>query len=461
MRYVIIGNGPAGVGAAEAIRNVDAHGEITIVGEEPYHVYSRPLIAHYVAGEVTEPEMAFRPPDFYQSKGIVARLGVKATGLDVANRTVTLSDGSSLTWDRLLLATGSVQTFPPIPGADLPGVCDFWTLDHARAVLARVQAARSKGQVTAVVVGAGLIGLQAAHGLHSAGAKVIIIELLPYILSRVLDKEGAMLAQSILERGGIEVRTGQSVARIEGDTEQGVTGVVLSNGQHIPCSLVIKATGVRPNLSLVKGTPVKTGLGIVVDEGLQTTVPGIYAAGDVAETRDLAREDACVNANWPNANTQGRLAGLNMAGERTPYPGSLGMNSLPIFGVPVFSLGIVDPGGDDGYRIAVRRGQDIYQKLVFRHNRPVGGIFIGEAPDVGLVNDLIQKQIEAGVVRDTLLGQRQGAYLFRRSLVHEKMQGLNLPWKESLSDTQPYEKRFDVEKWREREQDRRKWRDQQ
>lgn len=458
MHYLIIGNGPAGVGAAEAIRKIDDHGEITIVGEEPHHVYSRPLIAHYVAGEVTEPETAFRPPDFYKRHGIVTRLGVRVTDLDITNRTVTLADGSRIAYDRLLIATGSVQTFPPIPGADLPGVFDFWTLDHAKAVVARVQALKDKGEVTAVVVGAGLIGLQAAYGLHGAGVKVTIIELLPYILSRILDKEGALLAQSLLERGGIKVRTGLSLARIEGDATRGVTGVVLSNGERIACSLVIKATGVRPRLSLVKDTPIKTGVGIVVDEHLQTSVPGVYAAGDVAETRDLAREDTCVNANWPNANTQGRLAGLNMAGEEVAYPGSIGMNSLPIFGVPVFSMGIVDPGSDNGYRIAVRRGWDIYQKLVFHHNRPVGGIFIGEAPDVGFVNDLIQRRIEAGVVRDTLLEQRQGSYLFRRSLVHEKMQGLNLPWKESLSDTQPYEKRFDVEKWREREQDKRKWR---
>ncbi|MFQ6015473.1 MAG: NAD(P)/FAD-dependent oxidoreductase [Anaerolineae bacterium] len=455
MHYVIVGNSTAGIGAAEGIRQVDGEGVITIVGEEPYHVYSRPLIAHWIAGEVDEAGMRYRGLDFYDQHHISTRLGQRATALDTAARTVALANGEKLSYDKLLIATGSVQRFPPIPGAEWEGVCDFWTFDQAKVVRERASPAKR-----AVVVGAGLVGLQAAYGLREAGLEVVVVELLDVILGRILDTEGAQIAQRILEANGIQVITGCSVAEIEGDAKRGVTGVLLDDGERIDCQLVIKATGVAPNTVLVKDTPIKVNQGILVDEFFETSQPGVYAAGDVAETWDICRAQEFVNANCPNAREQGRLAGRAMAGEPTSYAGSISMTSIPLYGWPVVSLGLIESdGAKDSYQYRVRSKPErhIYRKLVFKDDRLVGAIMIGDISNIGFVCDLIKKQTPVGIVEDAILGHKAQFYYFRRALHQEALEGVDRPWPESLGSTQRYEKRFDEEKWKERERGERKW----
>lgn len=457
MHYVIIGNSATGVGAAESLRAVDRGGKITMVGDEPHHVYSRPLISHYIAGDVAADEMRYRPADFYTRLNIEARLGARAQGIDLDAHAVTLADGQSIRYDRLLIATGSVQKFPPIPGREQPGVFDFWRRADAEAIRSRMAGGSGQAPRGAVVIGAGLVGIQAAYGLRGAGMNVVLVELLPSILSRILDGPGASLAQTFLEEGGIKVMTGRSVKEICGTPKDGVTHVVLDNGDKIDCILVVKATGVGPNLALVKGSRIQTNMGIMVNEYFQTNLADVYAAGDVAETYDVTRGKLFVNANWPNAHAQGRVAGLNMAGRRTAYAGSIGMTSMPVFGKPVVSIGIVEPEAGDRVQVREIPETRIYQKLVVRKDQLIGAVLVGDISAVGFINHLIQTKKPIALVKDALLDTKAQYYFSRRAWFKPEVEGVNLPWRESLSSPQHYEKHFDDAKWAERERDERKW----
>jgi NAD(P)H-nitrite reductase large subunit len=457
MRCVIIGNSATGVGAAEAIRAASKDAKIVMIGDEPHHVYSRPLISHYIAGEVAPEEMRYRPLDFYKRFKIDARLGVRAESLDLDARAVKLADGKSVHYDKLLIATGSIQKFPPIKGREHPGVFDFWTRADADAIRERTGGCDWLLPCTAVVIGAGLVGIQAAYGLRGAGLNVVLIELLPAILSRILDTTAATYAQAILEHGGVRVLTGKSVTEILGSAEEGVTGVVLNNGERIDCGLVVKATGVAPNLGLVKGSRLATNAGILVNEFFETNVPNVYAAGDVAETYDVTRGKMFVNANWPNAHAQGRIAGLNMAGQATAYAGSIGMTSMPLFGKAIVSQGIVEPEAGDQIQVRESRENQIYQKLVFRDEYLVGAVMVSDVSAVGLVNHLIQTHKPVNAFKDALLNLHAPYYTARRALFKSEVEGVNLPWSPSLSSQEHYEKHFDDDKWAERERDERVW----
>jgi NAD(P)H-nitrite reductase large subunit len=457
MRYVIIGNSATGIGAAESIRAVDKAAKISLIGDEPHHVYSRPLISHFIAGQIGLDEMRYRPADFYKRLRIEPRLGVRAESIDVDRRTVVLADGKLAHYDKLLIATGSIQKFPPIKGREHLGVFDFWTRAHAEQICERISACDVQLSSTAVVVGAGLVGIQAAYGLRGSGLHVVLVELLPSILSRVLDGPAAEMTQSILEDGGVRVLIGRSVAEIVGSDGEGVRGVVLDNGQKIDCGLVIKATGVAPNLALVKPSPVATNMGIIVNEFFETNITNVYAAGDVAETYDVTRGKMFVNANWPNAHAQGRIAGLNMAGRASAYAGSIGMTSMPLFGKSIVSQGIVEPDQGDDVRIRESRLNRLYQKLVFRKDQLIGAVMVGDSTAVGFINYLIQSGQPIHLIKDDLLDLRAGYYGARRAAFKSAMEGVNLPWRESLSSSEHYEKHFDDAKWAERERGERRW----
>ena len=454
MNYVIIGNSAAAVGAIESIRKADKACSITVVSNEKHHVYSRPLIAHYLAGETADERMAFRPADFYEKNNVQTCFGVTATQLNTGSQTLTLDDGGTLSYDRLLITTGSKVTMPPLKGMEQKGVHTFQTFDDALALMPRL-----KSKPKAVVIGAGLIGLRAAYGLEEAGAEVTIVELLPRVLSRVLDEQGSDLVKKILEDGGIKVLTGRSVAEIKGNGE--VSGITLDNGENLDCSIVIIATGVVPNTELVKETEIKVNRGILVNDFFQTNLSNVFAAGDVAETHDIPRAGSMVNANWPNANEQGRYAGSCMADKMVGYPGSLGMNSVSFYNVPVVSMGIFDPEteGIEGCDVKVRENlsQNIYQKLVFKDNKLKGAVFIGDLGYCGAIQSLIKDQSLVGIIKDSVLQEKYQLYGYLRKKRQEKVEGREIQWPETFVQTQPYVKHFDEESWTERERDNRAW----
>ncbi len=457
MEYVIIGNSAAAVGAIESIRKVDQKGNLTVVSNEKEHVYSRPLIAHYLAGEVAEDRMPYRPADFYKNNRVTTHLGVSVSEVDALSGILRFEDGTKLNYDCLLMTTGSKVNLPPLPGSDLGGVGVFQTFNDAKRVRSRLE----KGK-QAVVIGAGLIGLRAAYGLQEAGAEVTLIELLPRIASRVLDEKSSQLVQKILENGGIKVLTSRSVKEITGNKTAGVTGIMLDNGERLDCNIVIISTGVAPNTALAENSPLEVNRGIVVNRYFQTSITNIFAAGDVAETFDIPRETGMVNANWPNAYEQGRYAGLCMAGRMQQYPGSLGMNSVSFYKVPVISMGLFDPETEDvkGAEIKIRENPDnnIYQKLVFKNNRLKGAIFIGDLGYAGAVNNLIREQVLVGIIKDSILEEKYQLYDFMRKKREAELESTGLEWPETYSSTIRYEKSFNEETWTERERDKRAWR---
>lgn len=457
MEYVIIGNSAAAVGAIESIRRVDQKSNLTVVSSESGHVYSRPLIAHYLAGEVSEDRMPYRPANFYSNHNVTAHLGVNVSEIDTSAEKLRLENAATLNYDRLLITTGSQVIVPPLPGADFDGVGIFQTLADAKRVLSRMKTGKK-----AVVIGAGLIGLRAAYGLQGAGASVTLVELYPRIASRVLDEKGSLLVQKILENGGIDILTGCSVKEITGSKAAGVNGVVLDNGERIDCNVVIIATGVGPNTGLAGDTAVKVNRGILVNSYFQTSISNIFAAGDVAETFDIPRETGMVNANWPNAYEQGRFAGLCMAGQMQQYPGSLGMNSVSFYKIPVISIGLFDPESeglkDTEAKTRENFGNNIYQKLIFMDNRLKGAIFIGDLGYAGAVNALIKEQALVGIIKDSILEEKYQFYNFLRKKREAQMEGTAIQWPETHSSTRHYEKSFNEETWTEREQNKRAWR---
>jgi len=458
LEYLIVGNSAAAVGAIESIRRIDQKGNLAVVSNEQEHVYSRPLIAHYLAGDVTEDRMPYRPEDFYQKHRVKTYLGRTVTEVDSLAEQVCLEDGSTLKYDRLLLTTGSKVNVPPIPGCEeFEGVGIFQTYQDARQIMDRLK----KGN-RAVVIGAGLIGLRAAYGLEEAGAEVTLVELLPRIASRVLDQKGSELVRKGLEEGGVNVITGCSVREINGNSSDGVTGITLDNGEKIDCSIVIIATGVAPNTALAENTLIEVNMGIVVNPFFQTSFSNIFAAGDVAETHDIPRQNGMVNANWPNAYEQGRYAGMCMAGEMQRYPGSVGMNSVSFYNMPVISMGLFDPEseGIEGTEVKVRISEknNIYQKLVFKDNRLKGAILIGDISYAGAINNLIREQSLVGIIKDSILEEKYQLYDYLRKKREADMEGTTIEWPETHSSTRRYEKSFNEESWTERELDNRAWR---
>lgn len=453
MHYLIIGNSAAATGAIEGIRQVDKTGSITVVGDETRHVFSRPLIAHYLAGETKENEMDYRPPDFYRQHGVTTLLGRRVVGLDWQEQRVTLDNGETLSYDKLLLATGSVITFPDAPGADLEGVFDFWKFSDAQAIASYLEEHRGE---PAVVLGGGLVGVQAAYALTRAGAKVTLVQR-SQVLRRILDPEASRLAEQLLALDGVEVCTGKALKALRG-TGGRVTAVVLDDGTELPAGLVVKATGVAPNLELVHNTPLKTGRGVLVNPFFQTNLSNVYAAGDVAETWDIAQEKTAVNANWPNAHRQGWLAGLNMAGKPVPYEGSMAMTSLVIHGVPFVSLGLTNPAGS-GFEVKAKANPEryLYRKLVFKNNRLKGAILVGSIEHAGFLKELIKDQSLVGIIKDAILEEKYQFYGFLRKKRQAKVEGERIAWKESYTYPERYEKRFDEASWTERERDLRPW----
>jgi NAD(P)H-nitrite reductase large subunit len=409
MSYVIIGNSAAAVGAIEAIRKEQDDQPITVISDEPHHTYSRPLISHFLAGEIDEPRLYYRPPDFYERHNVLCLLGRKAISLDTQGKKVVLEDGGEIHFSKLLIATGSLPLVPPVAGRELAGVFAFTRWQDADDIKRFIQAGNVE---KAVVVGGGLIGLKASEALVALNVRVTMVELTGRVLSLIFDELASGIAMKRLTEAGIEVRTSTTVEEVVGEYGR-VSRVRLRDGSELPCQLVILAIGVRPNVSLVEKTAIEIKRGIVVDEYMRTSLPDVYAAGDVVETWDPLCGDSHPVAIWPNAYRQGSIAGSNIAREGRsmlrPYEGGFPMNSLEIFGLPTISVGLVDPPAD-GYEILRGFGQeeDCYKKLVLRRNRLVGALFVKQIERAGIFTSLIRDQVDVRPFAENLLDDSFG-----------------------------------------------------
>ena len=391
LRYLIIGNSAAGVFAAETIRGLDPNGQIIMISNEDCLPYSRCLTSYYLGNEISEEMMYIRDKAFYPETGIDFQVGY-VVRVDVDSKSVLLDSGEKVPYDKLLIATGSSPFNPHLEGSNLEGIFELRTLDDAKAVAKFAPNVKS-----AVVMGAGLVGLKGAHGLHELGINVTIVGSAPQVLRHSIDVESAEILTRRLEEDGYRVLLNTKVTKVLGeegsDGRMSVSGVLLNTGEQIPCQMIIRAVGVRPNVKLVSDSGVSVNYGIIVDDEMQTSVKDIYAAGDVAEASDLLSGDKSVNAIWPSATEQGTVAGCNMAGVKRKYLGSLAVNSAVISGVGIISAGLVNlPPGEGSVLKAYEPNKNFYRKFMIKDGRLVGMIMVGDIEGAGILSGLIRKR---------------------------------------------------------------------
>jgi len=411
--YVIIGNSVAAVGAIEAIRQVDKETPIKVISDEPYAVYSRPLISEYLAGQVTEDVMGYRAPEFYEKNGVEAALGKKVVSIDSSKKSVKLDDGEEVAYGKLLIATGGTPFIPPMKGLGKGNIFTFIKMDDAKSLDALVP---KLGHV--VVIGAGLIGLKAAESLRHRGVGVTVVELANRVMATVLDVEAGRIVQKALETAGVDIITENTVEEILGGDE--VSGVKLKDGRTIDCDAVVVAIGVIPNAAFAKESGVEVSRGVVTDNRMRTNLPDVYAAGDVTEGPDYLNGGNRVMPIWPNAYIQGKIAGFNMAGVDREFAGGLAVNSIELFGAPVVTAGLSNVEAED-LEVLTSVDGDNYRKVVLRGNTVVGAVFVGEIDRAGLITGLIRDQVDISSMKDRLIESDFGYIDFPVELRKERL----------------------------------------
>jgi nitrite reductase (NADH) large subunit len=392
MRHVIVGSGVTGFTAAQTIARADPSAEVHVLGAEPHPYYRRPLLWEFIAGQIDQDALIFRPAAWYAERGIHLHLDTRVTVLDPAAQRLTLADGSDVEYDRLLLATGARSFIPPCEGVNTEGVFALRTLEDALAIKA---CAREVS--TAVVIGGGLLGLETARALRTAGLGVTVVEFFPYLLPRQLDAEGAEVLQSLLEAQGLQVITDGATEAILGDGR--ADGIRLKDSRVVTGELVLFSTGIRSETALAQSAGLEVNQGIVVDDQLQTSAKDVFAAGDAAEF------EGRVYGIIPAAVEQARVAAANMVAPGSAiYNGTLPATTLKVAGAELASLGecVVE---DDGYTSL--RHVDLpvghYRKFVLRDGRVVGAILLNDKQRVRPVTQLIEQGVDVSAYAGHLL----------------------------------------------------------
>lgn len=376
MRYVIIGGSAAAIGCIEGVRSVDKTGEIILITGETEWNYSRPLISYLLEGKTTRDKMWCRPDSFFTRNGVTVKAGVLATALDAGDRTVRLSTGERLAYDRLLAATGSRPFVPPIPGLEtVERTFCFQTLSDASAL---AEALRPESRV--LILGAGLTGVKCAEGIRGLCAQIAIADLAPRVLPAVLDDTAAAMVQARMEEKGVRFYLNDSAAAFRGNTAR------LQSGTELEFDVLVTAVGVRPNTQMVADAGGAVDRGILVDGRCATTLPDVYAAGDCAQGYDAVSGEKRMLPLWPNAVLQGETAGINMAGGRADYTQGIALNASGVFG-----LHMVTAGSYEGESFTVQRDGS-YKRLVTADGVLKGVIMVGDVSRAGIYTDLIRKK---------------------------------------------------------------------
>lgn len=394
--FVIIGNCAAGIAAAEAIREMDQDTAVTIISDEPHPAYGRPLTTYIIGGKVTEDQMWMRPANYYQKMGISTMLGKRVTAVNADEKFVVLHTGRKVGYDKLLIATGGSPKKLGVPGDDLEGVFTLRTLDDSRAIIGCLPRTSR-----VVLSGGGLVSTKSMEAFHSLKMPMSMVISSPNVLSQTLDPELAQLMRKHFENNGVDVRTEDSIEEVLGKDGQ-VTGVRLKSGDTIACEMVIVGKGVSPNTGLARDSGIEVDWGIVVDRHQCTTAPDVYSAGDVAQVPSFYGGPSSTVAIWPAAYEQGRVAGGNMAGRRTAYPGGIGMNSAEFFGLPVISAGITRVR-QEGLKVHEYKRGKTYRRLITRDGVLVGSILIGDVTYAGVLTAMIKSRRDITDIEDELL----------------------------------------------------------
>jgi nitrite reductase (NADH) large subunit len=418
VKYLIVGSGVAGVTAAQAIVRADPDAQVHVFGAEPHPYYQRPRLWEFIAGQIGQNALYFRPPAWYGERGIDLHLGKRVTAIDPLAHRLTLADGSRVGYGRLLLATGGRSFVPPFDGVDKKGVFTLRTLEDAVAIKEY-----ARGIATAVVIGGGLLGLETARALLSLDLEVSVIEFVPHLLPRQLDVQGAQVLQSRLEEMGLRILTGAATEAILGSER--ATGVRLKaspehdrgDGRVVEGELVLISTGIRSQVELAREAGLTVNHGVVVDEQLRSSATDVFAAGDVAEFEGV------VYGIIPAAIEQARVAAANMVadpsttlrqdsgqgsgrGGSTIYSGTLPSTTLKIVGIDLTSLGEATATGDE---FVVLRQADpvrgVYRRLALRDGKIVGAILLGDTQSIQPLRRLIATGRDVSAYGDRLLDE--------------------------------------------------------
>lgn len=365
MRYIIIGNGVAGTTAAFNIRKLDSSGEIIILTDEGVPFYSRIRLIEYPAGEVDEKGLVIYKDDWYEKNNIKLLLNTPVADIDKNKKQVITSNGKTPDYDRLLLATGGISFVPPIPGSGKKGVFTLRTLKDAIKI--KNYASETK---KALLIGGGVLGLEAGNSLRKTGHEVSVVEFFSRLLPRQMDSEGAEVLKAQMENMGFTFYLGAKSKEITGNDR--VTGLILEGGRKIDCDLIIISAGVRPDAVLGRRLGIKINKGLLVNDRMETEIKDVYAAGDLIEHRGV------FYGIWPAAEKQGEIAGINMAGGNAIYEGTTPSNVLKIVGINLAAAGDIDAEGEYDSIIEKDKNQYIYRKLVIKDSVLSGCILYGD-----------------------------------------------------------------------------------
>ncbi|MET0925166.1 MAG: FAD-dependent oxidoreductase [Xanthobacteraceae bacterium] len=389
---IVIGNGMAAARLVDELaRRALGRYAIAVIGEEPRLAYNRVLLSALLADEVGFDDIELRPARWWRDRGVTLRYGVRATAVDAAARNVTLAGGTRLSFSKLVFATGSQPIKPDIPGMDLPGVLTFRDVDDVNAIAA----AKAAG-TRVVVIGGGLLGLEAAYGLAKAGARVTLLHLMDRLMERQLDHRAALMLQRAVEARAIAVRLQAQTTRIAGNGK--VEGVELRDGTTIAADAVVVAVGIRANAALARTAGLEVGRGIVVDDHLETNAAGVHAIGECAEHR------GCCYGLVEPAYEQAQLLARRLAGEGASYPGSVLATNLKVSGVNVFSAGDFLGATAEAEEIVLSDpAAGVYKKLVIAQGRLVGAVLFGDTADGLWYLDLIRTGSPVARLRDDLV----------------------------------------------------------
>ena len=406
-KYVIIGNSAGAVGCIEAIRKNDAKGKITVISDENYHTYSRPLISYLLMGKTTEEKMKYRRDDFYDKNNCDLMLDEKAVKIDTDSKCVVLESGKKVEYDKLLVSTGSTPFVPPMEGLqDVSNKHTFAKLDDAKNLDESVNK-----DSNVLIIGAGLIGLKCAECLKDKVNSITVVDLAPKVLSSILDDGGSQVIKTFLEEKGIKFYLSDSVKKFENNT------ATLNSGAEIKFDALVLAVGVRANTSLVKDAGGEVGRGITVNEKCETTLEDIYAAGDCTESFDCSDGNVKVMAILPNAYMQGECVGNNMCGIESTAKKLIPENSIGFFGKHMITAG--NYTGESYFD----NSNGNYKKLFYSDNKLNGFIIIGDVAKSGIYTSLIKERTPLDTIDFELICKNPSLIAFSREYRNEKLGG--------------------------------------
>ncbi|MEZ4600036.1 MAG: FAD-dependent oxidoreductase [Syntrophotaleaceae bacterium] len=397
MKYLIIGNSAAGTAGAEAIRRQDPQGEIIMISRDT-RFYSRCQLHLVAAGKRTAEQADFLPENWAGRYRVDLQLGISVTGIDALGKQVHCDDGRKISYDRLLYTTGSRSALPPVDGMQGPGVYGLRDLADAEQL---GEIFREKKHI--VIIGGGLVGSELAEALKLVGhPSVSLVEMAPYPLPLQLESVAGGLLRRLMEQNGVAMYCGDGVTRVERSADGQVVAVHLKSGNRLPADLIVAAAGVRPNTELLAALGADCNRGIVIDEHCRTSLPDIFAAGDVTECRDTTLDRVMGSAIWPAARKQGRVAGTNMAGGEASLQDHTGLRaSVTLFGTSFVSVGAIfnpDPAWQkDVYQYTDSRGR-LCGKVCFTDDRLIlkAAILWGDVSQAGLYGDAVIKRRKLG-----------------------------------------------------------------